>query len=83
MSITEDLAFILANYIEAKNSADRFRSVRSAFASLQEKIRNLAVVKNCQNIIVKFGTGIGGVASVPWLALLDKEKQPLLEKELT
>jgi hypothetical protein len=74
MSIRDDFAFVLSNYLAAKKQPSIRLQVRCAFLSLEKKVQNLEAVRKFSNILVTSFMGIGRMANVPWLALLERKE---------
>ena len=70
MSYRENFAQIAASYIDAKNRRS-MSQVRTLFKNLVQTSQTNPDIAKSRNILVKFGTGIGGIANVPWIAFLD------------
>ena len=47
------------------------RKIRKIFRQIVATLRTTSVVKNYPNLLVRYGTGMGNVANVPWVAILD------------
>jgi hypothetical protein len=74
MSSREDILHIFSRYLTAKTDHGALNEVRETFRSLQGKLQNLEALKKRSSIEVSFGTGIGGIANVPWIAFLDRRE---------
>lgn len=64
---------VLNNYLKAKSSGAK-KEIHDVFRSLKNKLQGFNCVKQRENILIKFGTGIGSFVQVPWIALLDKRE---------
>jgi len=71
MALRDDFENILSTYLPSKNSGN-MSDVNNIFKSLKSKMENLSCVKKNKALLVKFRYGIGGIAQVPWIAILDK-----------
>jgi hypothetical protein len=54
--------------------------IRSLFERLKELIRSLDVIKNNQNLLVKYSYGKGNWAQTPWIAILDDRETTTTQK---
>jgi 5-methylcytosine-specific restriction endonuclease McrA len=71
VTIRDNFLAILAEYLSAKRRRN-MTPVREIFRNLTKEISGIPVIKRNKNLITKFGIGIGNIANVPWLAILDK-----------
>jgi len=79
-AIRDTFIGIMNNYIKAKSDPDVRTRLRNDFKLLESSFENMPTVKNYKNIIVKFGMGMGHMANIPWIALLDRRETKTTQK---
>jgi hypothetical protein len=78
----EILKNILEKYPNARETTSfgGMHEIRSLFERLKELIRSLDVIKNNQNLLVKYSYGKGNWAQTPWIAILDDRETTTTQK---
>lgn len=76
MSVTETtlrdgLYFILENYVASKSDYQLKIEIRNIFDLLGQQMSLIAHENGFSNIKVKYGLGIGRMADIPWISLLN------------
>jgi len=70
--VRDDINSIMSEYLRAKTNHETSIKVREIFKALTEELSNLRTLRRYSNLAVTFGTGIGQIANVPWVAIMDE-----------
>jgi 5-methylcytosine-specific restriction protein B len=71
-TLREAFQFIMSRYLSAKNDNSMKKQIINVFRWINDWMKQTYLVRNRDSIQVDYGYGMGSMANVPWVALLDK-----------
>ena len=71
---------IFRNYLLAKTDGNTKKLVREQFKKIQENFQDMSFIRDDNNLFVRFSIGMGHIANVPWIAILDKRATKTTQK---
>lgn len=71
---------ILSTYNSAKTDNEVRSQVKDIFSEIVSEIENTPPIISRRYLVVKYGMGIGRIALVPWVAIMDKRETTTPQK---